>query len=448
MAAFERHRENSKIDAEHEGTPWRDAGYVAWLLWGGDTGVEWAQRKSDELDRADEEATDNQEPGADQRKLDRYKGLNADKERPGGQEPNVSDFTFPNYKRLSLAETDQRWVKMFKLNSKTRHPAGDFETNDAFWKAFRKGFEHLRSNGYVPPVLRQHKSDGKGKDPRPEEDGFTYGKLVDIKRDDGFIMGKVEVPKAVARLIDEGYIENWSPSFYEDWEHPHTGERLKVAPRHHSFVSVSHQKNLGKSSPFYSLRELQEAAMADEKGNAEGTENADDGEKSMEEYMEGALADFMAKVMARFDALEEKMGGTESAEDEEPEMGDDKEMKELREQLAKKEEELRAERRKRRSDKLTAKFGIEGDELDEVLELAETDPDAYTDKVVELAEAPSKRKRQSEIGTAGSAPKAPVSPDRKTFHETVDKYVSEGHKTSKAIELAESDLGMKAHEIS
>lgn len=43
MAAFERHRQNSKIAPENEGTPWRDAGYVAWLGWGGDEGVAWAQ---------------------------------------------------------------------------------------------------------------------------------------------------------------------------------------------------------------------------------------------------------------------------------------------------------------------------------------------------------------------------------------------------------------------
>jgi len=49
MAAFERHRKNSKINPEYKGTPWKDKGYVAWLGWGGDAGVEWAQRKLDQL---------------------------------------------------------------------------------------------------------------------------------------------------------------------------------------------------------------------------------------------------------------------------------------------------------------------------------------------------------------------------------------------------------------
>ena len=49
MAAFERHRKNSVISPEFKGTPWKDKGYVAWLAWGGDAGIEWAQRKLDQL---------------------------------------------------------------------------------------------------------------------------------------------------------------------------------------------------------------------------------------------------------------------------------------------------------------------------------------------------------------------------------------------------------------
>lgn len=43
MAAFERHRQNSKVADEYKGEPWKDAGHVAWLGWGGDSGISWAQ---------------------------------------------------------------------------------------------------------------------------------------------------------------------------------------------------------------------------------------------------------------------------------------------------------------------------------------------------------------------------------------------------------------------
>lgn len=42
MAAFARHRRNAEVAEEYRDEPWRDAGHVAWLGWGGTTGVEWA----------------------------------------------------------------------------------------------------------------------------------------------------------------------------------------------------------------------------------------------------------------------------------------------------------------------------------------------------------------------------------------------------------------------
>lgn len=45
MAAFERHRDNST------GDPKEDCGARMWLAWGGDEGIEWAQRKLEQIDR-------------------------------------------------------------------------------------------------------------------------------------------------------------------------------------------------------------------------------------------------------------------------------------------------------------------------------------------------------------------------------------------------------------
>jgi hypothetical protein len=46
MAAFERHRQNSKKDLGD------GCGRLMWLAWGGDEGVEWAQRKLKQIDNA------------------------------------------------------------------------------------------------------------------------------------------------------------------------------------------------------------------------------------------------------------------------------------------------------------------------------------------------------------------------------------------------------------
>ena len=49
MAAFNRHRNNSAVDPKFASTPWKDRGYVAWLIWGGTSGVNWAIRKAESI---------------------------------------------------------------------------------------------------------------------------------------------------------------------------------------------------------------------------------------------------------------------------------------------------------------------------------------------------------------------------------------------------------------
>lgn len=49
MAQFARHEKNSTVAAEFKSTPWKDKGYVAWLGWGGDTGINWAKGISENL---------------------------------------------------------------------------------------------------------------------------------------------------------------------------------------------------------------------------------------------------------------------------------------------------------------------------------------------------------------------------------------------------------------
>lgn len=49
MAAFNRHRKNAAIDPKYKDTPWKDRGYVAWLGWGGTSGVNWAIKKAESI---------------------------------------------------------------------------------------------------------------------------------------------------------------------------------------------------------------------------------------------------------------------------------------------------------------------------------------------------------------------------------------------------------------
>ena len=56
MASFARHKKNSEINPEYKGTPWKDKGYVAWLGWGSDEGINWAQRKLKQIRKEEQSA--------------------------------------------------------------------------------------------------------------------------------------------------------------------------------------------------------------------------------------------------------------------------------------------------------------------------------------------------------------------------------------------------------
>lgn len=56
-AFFDRHEKNKSIDPEHKSEPWKDRGYVAWLIWGGDAGRAWAEKVVRQMNAADEKAS-------------------------------------------------------------------------------------------------------------------------------------------------------------------------------------------------------------------------------------------------------------------------------------------------------------------------------------------------------------------------------------------------------
>tara|TARA_B100000780_G_C20726154_1_gene288605 strand:- start:56 stop:520 length:465 start_codon:yes stop_codon:yes gene_type:complete len=51
MASFKRHQKNAEVSAKFKDTPWKDKGYVAWLGWGGTSGINWAIKKLQQIDK-------------------------------------------------------------------------------------------------------------------------------------------------------------------------------------------------------------------------------------------------------------------------------------------------------------------------------------------------------------------------------------------------------------
>lgn len=326
------------------------------------------------------------------------------------------------------------------------HPSGDFKVTPEWYEKYREGFEKLREHRYFAPVLRQHTDDegegkearkDKAKDPRELEDGFIFGKLVDVLKDDEGIKHKLAVPAEVKDAYDKGYIDEWSPSFRQDWPHPNTGEVLELAPRHFAFVSNPHQKNLGPSSDFY--RDYYDLAEAEVCGGLIHENEDDMSEENKQEPQEpvdnaeGDATAMLTEMGAKLDTLTEAvtglvdMLGATDAEEEEEEVEMGEEVDALQKELAEATATIKKLRGDRVRDRITA-AGIDGEKVDELVELAEADPAEFAATfAIELAEAkPKQPTRLREKGGAGNAEQS----------TTPDPSLSVG----KALELAEAEL--------
>lgn len=167
------------------------------------------------------------------------------------------------------------------------HSNGDFVVDRKFVDDIVASFTSYRLRGYYPPVLKQH-----------TEDGYTYGRVVDLKVTPDGLFAVLELPVALAQAFDEGYLDSWSPSFMDEYTDAHTGETFPRVLRELSFVSVRYLKNIPGASPYYSL--------------------ADDGtvRRSLAEYMTEVetmpeelaqkILETLASIDARLQAIEAK----------------------------------------------------------------------------------------------------------------------------------------------
>jgi len=56
VSFFARHDGNQEVETENK---WEDCGYVAWQLWGGDPGRDWAERKQEQIEEAEQDEDKN-----------------------------------------------------------------------------------------------------------------------------------------------------------------------------------------------------------------------------------------------------------------------------------------------------------------------------------------------------------------------------------------------------
>lgn len=112
MAQFNRHRGNSDISEEYEGEPWKDAGHVAWLGWGGDEGVDWAMRMSDRITSMENSGRDKVTTLShkhDEQTMENASIVDGIMKKTGTDSQTISKNTFNGYFQDAPEFEDENW---------------------------------------------------------------------------------------------------------------------------------------------------------------------------------------------------------------------------------------------------------------------------------------------------------------------------------------------------
>lgn len=184
-----------------------------------------------------------------------------------------------------------------------KHPMGDFTVDREFYQQMRASFEAIPK---APPILRQH-----------QEDGFLYGKIMDIGADDVGIYADAELSDEAYGWWLAGRIADWSPGLIVETTNKHTGEKMLNVLRELSFVSKGHLDNVENKSPAYSLAEYlgdtpEEGEMIEEEKEMQG------GVVDVEALAElrGDFEEFKAEVKAGLAGIQEFIAGLKGEEPE------------------------------------------------------------------------------------------------------------------------------------
>jgi len=360
----------ARHEVDKQGKGWADAsdpsaGYIAWLLWGGDAGQRWANKVSRQMDAADAKSNRSSAPAV----------VCADQE-----------LGYP-----TLDGDILRGVRLF-VYGLTEHPMGDFTVDRTFAADMVSAWQRLAEERYFAPLLVEHTADG-----------HAYGFIYDLRVDDKGVVADFKLTPSMVAAYEAQELAYVSPSFYPQWTHPHTGEELRHVLREVSFVSVPHLKNIGALHPAYSLSEgfvhLMESPMDQEKDpEVENMEEGGSEEPPAEsaEITPEALMAFMGEVSAKLDAVMEMLAGAGGGDDEPLDNG---------EKVAKLQRRL--DLAEARADIAQALPHVKGQELIDLAELKLDKPALYAS----TAKLLTAKKSQTQQPIGNSAPGVSVNLD-------------------------------------
>lgn len=120
---FARHEKNKSIAPKNKDTPWKDAGHVAWLLWGGDVGKKWVDKIIGQMEKADKKE--------EQEKASKK----AHRSLVGGENVPNNEKLWEKVQKLTKGE-----IKTLTHNGKTVNGPNDGTGFTKFPSAYANGF--------------------------------------------------------------------------------------------------------------------------------------------------------------------------------------------------------------------------------------------------------------------------------------------------------------------
>lgn len=250
---------------------------------------------------------------------------------------------------------DDDWRMAFAWGH-VRHGQGDFTVDDEFALEMIEAFRYMRDTyGYYPPIAAEHQieidfEDGDG----PQVlDGVTFGVIAQIETRDSGIWVHPMWNALGQKVNDLGAFVYVSPSFYPEWEDPHSGKVLQNMLREFTVCGNPHQKNLetpvgevyGLSEYGFLPTQPKKETPMDPKddnqtnlmdGEEEPEENMD-GEEEPEENMDGEAPAWAQEMLAMLAKLmpSDESESTDNADDSDDSDASTKQLAEAKKRIAK-----------------------------------------------------------------------------------------------------------------
>lgn len=253
ISNFARHEKNKTVAPEFSSEPWKDNGYVAWLGWGGDSGIlSWAPAKLDERDRLTKSMSDVNEEDMPEDMNTEMAGSETEKSTPDPFAEMADKFASmmdermaPMMDRLSMME--QNHAKFAEMLDKMMRSPEEDESEEAEMAckgedekvemAEEKSNELLTKIANLEATVAQYQSEAEKRKFKDHLSRFN-GKTIAMSDDDAFVADMFALyqsnPELAQRLLSRATGSQAEPAKQEDdldkWFNVAMGESVSTEP--------------------------------------------------------------------------------------------------------------------------------------------------------------------------------------------------------------------------